>query len=98
MYPGFTTRLSQTTLASTTEIQAKADLIKLTGTTAVATIVPKLPSPTVQAQLLFVIPLDGSVATTTAGNIAVVQTMIQNKVSVLIWDPVTALWYPHALA
>jgi hypothetical protein len=98
MYPGFTTRLSHAILASTTEIKASVDLIKLTGTTAVATIIPALPSPTVQAQLLFVIPLDGSVATTTAGNIAVVQTMIQNKVTVLCWDPVTAKWYPHALA
>jgi hypothetical protein len=98
MYPGFTTRLSYNTQASATTIQGNADLIKLTGTTAVATIVPKLPSPTVQAQLLFLLPLDGTVASTTAGNIAVVQSLIINKVAVLVYDPVTAKWYPHALA
>lgn len=98
MYPGQTTRLTQSTVASATSIEATTDLVKLTGTTAIATILQKTLNKANMCQILFLLPLDGAVATTTAGNIAVVQSMIQNKVTILIWDPTTAKWYPHALA
>jgi hypothetical protein len=99
MYPGQTTRLSRATVASATSIDVGAsDFVRLTGTTAIATITQRNLNKAVQAQILFILPLDGNVATTTAGNIAVVQTMLQNRITVLIWDPITAKWYPHALA
>lgn len=98
MFPGLTTRLSSKTKASATSIDGDADLIILTGTTAIATIIPKSMNKNGQAQLLFLVPVDGAVATTTAGNIVAVQSMLQNRVSVFVWAPSTQKWYPHALA
>lgn len=98
MYPGVTTRLTSGTKASATTIDADKDLLVLTGTTAIATITPKSLNKANQAHILFLVPVDGAVATTTAGNIAVVQSMIQNKVTCLVWVPSTQKWYPHALA
>lgn len=98
MYPGVTTRLTFNTQASATTIQGDKDLVKLTGTTQVETINPKSLNKAGMAQLLYLLPLSGSVALGTAGNIAVAQTMIISKVTVLVWDPTTGKWYPHALA
>lgn len=98
MYPGVTTRLTNGSVASAASIVGDKDVLLVTGSTAIDTIVPKSMNKAGQAQIIFLIPVDGSVATTTAGNIAVVQTMIQNKVTCLIWIPSTAKWYPHALA
>lgn len=95
MIPGTVSKLSEEVLASATTITPKTDVVQLTGTVAVATIVPPYAG---FSGLLFVVPLDGSVATTTAGNIAVVQTMIVNKVAVLVYSKRTGKWYPHALA
>lgn len=98
MYPGITTRLTYGTRASATSIDGDRDVLLVTGTTAIATIVPKLMNKAGAGMMIFLIPVDGAVATTTAGNIAVVQSMIQNKATCLIWHPSTAKWYPHALA
>lgn len=99
MYPGQTTRLSRATVASATSIDiGAADFVRLTGTTAIATINQKNLNKGTFAQILFILPLDGAVATTTAGNIAVVQSMLQNRITCLIWEPITGKWYPHALA
>ena len=98
MFPGLTTRLSFGTKAAATSIDADKDVIALTGTTAIATIIPKVANRAGMAQLLFLIPTGGAVATTTAGNIAVVQSMGNNLVTCLVWHPTLAKWYPHALA
>lgn len=98
MFPGLTTRLSSISKASATTIDGDKDIIVLTGTTAIATINPKVGNKATMGQVIMLIPVDGAVATTTAGNIAVVQSMLQNKVTVMVWNPIQAKWYPHALA
>jgi hypothetical protein len=96
MIPGTTSKLSEELLASATSISPKKDLVRLTGTTAVATIVPSFGGGF--SGILFVVPLDGVVATTTAGNIAVVVSMPQNKVTALVYSKATAKWYPNISA
>lgn len=98
MYPGITTRLTYRTVASATTLDADKDVLVLTGTTAIATLTPKSMNKSNQAQILFIIPTGGAVATTTAGNIAVVQSMGNNLVTCLVWIPSLSKWYPHALA
>lgn len=96
MIPGVVGRLSESVLAAATTISPKTDLVRLTGTTAIATIVP--PGTGVGGNLLFVVPTGGNVATTTAGNISVVQTMLNNQLTVLVYSKLANKWYPHALA
>lgn len=98
MFPGITTRLSAKTKASATSIDGDADIIALTGTTAIATIIPKVPNKANQGQVIGLIPTGGAVATTTAGNIAVVQSMANNQLTLLYYHPTLNKWYPHALA
>jgi len=94
MYPGQVSRLSEKTVASATTIVGDADLLLVTGSTQIETITKV----GIGAQLLFLIPTAGSVVLGASGNIAVTQTMIINKVTVLIYSMQTTKWYPHALA
>lgn len=96
MFPGTTTKLSETVLASATSIDPKADLVRLTGSTAIATIKPHFGGGF--SGIIVLVPVDGTIATTTAGNIAVVVTMAQNRATVLVYDKVTAVWYPGAIS
>lgn len=98
MYPGQTTRLTYNTQASATTIQGNADFIKLTGTTDIATIAPKLLNKGGMCTIIRLLPLNGNINTTAAGNIIAAITMLQNRVTMLVWDPTTGKWYPHALA
>jgi hypothetical protein len=77
MIPGSVSKLTEATMASASAITAKTDIIKLTGTTAVQTIVPGLGG--AQSQFLIIIPVDGSVVLGTTGNIAVGITAVQNR-------------------
>lgn len=95
MIPGITSKLSEEVLASATTLTPKADLVRLTGTTAIATIVPPYAG---FSGILFIVPTTGDVATTTAGNIQVVQTMVQNQLTVLVYSKLANKWFPHALA
>ena len=98
MYPGVTTRLTFGTQVSAATIQGDKDFVKLTGTTQIETINPKSLNKAGMAQIMWILPLSGNVILGTSGNIAVSQTLLQNRISVLDWDPTTGKWYPHALA
>ena len=98
MYPGITTRLTRSVVASAATIIAATDVIILTGTTAIDTITPKSMNKSGQDQLAFFIPTDGTVATTTNGNVVAAQTMLQNRVTTMVWDAILGKWYPHALS
>lgn len=95
MIPGTTSKLSEEVLAAATTITPKSDLVRLTGTTAIATIVPPYAG---FSGLLFIVPTGGNVATTTAGNISVVQTMLNNQLTVLVYSKLANKWFPHALS
>jgi len=96
MIPGITTKLSEAAVASTTTITQKTDLLRITGTTAIATIRPNFGGGF--SGICIIVPTDGNVATTTAGNIAVVVTMAQNRATVLVYSKKTNKWYPGAIS
>lgn len=97
MFPGLVTKLSEEVMASATTIAPKADLVRLTGTTAIATISPTFGGGF--SGILFLVPTTaGGVATTTAGNISTVVTMPIDQVTVLVYSKLTGKWYPGAIS
>jgi uncharacterized membrane protein len=96
MIPGTTTKLSESTVASAATIEAKSDLLRVTGTTSIATIRPHFGGGF--SGILFLVPIDGNVATTTTGNVGVAVTMLQSKVTVLVYSKTDGKWYTHALS
>lgn len=95
MYPGQVTRLSTRTKASAATIAADYDVLYITGSTGIATLQPRQ---LMGDQLLYLIPLDGSVGLLNTDNIIAARTMLQNTVTVLVYSRATKKWYPHALA
>jgi hypothetical protein len=94
MFPGLTTRISEQKLASAATLVPSADLVRLTGTTSIATIVPPYGG---SAGLVILAPLDGNVATTTTGNIAVAVTIPQSRSAIMVYSAVDNKWYPGAI-
>lgn len=74
-YPGAVDRLTEETVASATTIVAKSDVIRLTGSTAIATIIPRSGF----GQNLVLIPVDGTVVLGTGGNILVGISAVVNR-------------------
>ena len=92
MIPGIATRVSgAVTVASTTTIYPKTDVIYVTGTAAIATIVPAL-GPGF-SQVLFIIPA-GAFTTVTTGNIGLAATAVAGRLMTLVYDKTLAKWYP----
>lgn len=89
MIPGSVTRLTEATVASTTSIDQKTDIIRVTGSTAVATIVPQFPN---FPGIVVVIPTDGSIVLATTGNILVGITAVINRAVILIWSKEAQKW------
>jgi hypothetical protein len=69
MIPGTVSRLTESTIASAATITVKTDVVKVTGSTAVNTILPGLG--TAQSQFLILIPVTGALTLGTSGNILV---------------------------
>ncbi len=95
MIPGLTTRISEAIVASATSIIQHSDMILLSGSTAIATIQPSMEG---FSGICVIVPTDGTVATTTAGNIAIVVTMPQNRATVFTYSKMNAKWYPGAIS
>lgn len=91
MFPGSSTKLSESTLASATSIAPKTDLVNLTGATQIETIVPPL-SGGRNAGILFVVPKSGALVFGTAGNILVGATVAQNRVCTLVYSEANDKW------
>lgn len=91
-YPGIQANGAQApTLASAAEIQPRAPVSFVSGTTAINTITP--PPEMVGGGQITLIPT-GLWSTTTAGNIALATTAVVNKALILTYDTATAKWYP----
>jgi len=85
MIPGRVARLSEETQASAATIgPVKSDIVKVTGTTQVDTIVP-FAGGRVWGQMIIFIPTDGSVILSTAGNILVGITAVINRAVYMTW-------------
>lgn len=97
MIPGTTTKISESTLASASSIDPKTDLVKLTGSTAIATINPAHFGGGFSG-ILILVPTDGTLGLLTTGNIAIAVTMAQNRATVLVWSKSAAIWYPGAIS
>lgn len=96
MIPGTTTKLSEETLASAATILPKADLVKVTGTTAIETITPQFGGGF--SGILILVPVDGDVDVATTGNVAVAVTCAQNRATVFVFSKEEAVWYPGAIS
>jgi hypothetical protein len=96
MIPGSTSKLTESVVASADVIYPKTDLILVSGTTGISTITPSFGGGF--SGILFVVPTDGNVATTTTGNVGVAVTMLQNKVTTLVYSKQNSKWYTHALS
>lgn len=96
MFPGLTTKLSEDTLVTSTTIRPKADLIRLTSTTTISTIVPYFGGGF--SGILFLVPTSGAVALNTAGNILNAVTMANNQPCVLVFSKRIGKWYAGAIS
>lgn len=96
MIPGSTTKLTEEVIASAATISPKTDLVRLTGTTSIDTINPSFGGGF--SGVLFLVPTGGNVATTTAGNINAVVTMVDERVTVLVYSKASGKWYPGAIS
>ena len=96
MIPGLTTKLSEEVIASAATIAPKTDLVRVTGTTNIATITPAFGGGF--SGILFVVPTDGTVNTVTTGNILVAVAMPINRVTALVYSKVANKWYPGAIS
>lgn len=83
MIPGTVSKLSETTVASAATISAKADVVKVTGSTQINTIQPGLGPG--QSQFLVLVPIDGAITLGTSGNINVGIAAAQNRAVFLVF-------------
>lgn len=98
MIPGYgSSRLREEAVASAATIQVKADLVRLTGTTNVDTILHPLQSGS-NGLLVFVYTNGAGLTITAAGNVAVAQALVTNRLYAYIWSPLASKWIPHAVA
>ncbi len=97
MIPGSTTKLSEGVLATAATIAPRSDLVKLTGTTSIATITPAFAG---FSGLLLLVPTDGDVILLTTGNIEITSTvtMLENRLTVLAYSKADDTWYPGAIS
>jgi hypothetical protein len=96
MFPGITTKISETVSASTTTVDVKTDLVRLTGSTAIATLNPHYGGGF--SGICVLVPVDGTLGLLTTGNIAVAVTMAQNRATVMVYSKATGVWYPGAIS
>lgn len=96
MFPGITTKLSEELLVTAATIQPRADLVKLTGATSIATISGQFGGGF--SGILFIVPTTDAVATLTTGNISLAVTMPVDRVTVLVFSKATQTWYPGAIS
>lgn len=96
MIPGTTTKLSEKTVASAATLQVDKDMILLTGTTAIETLVPHFGGGF--SGIVIIVPTEGDVATVTTGNISIAVTMADMRATVLTYSKQTDTWYPGAIS
>ena len=95
MIAGTISKLSDSVIASAATIAPVTDMVRVTGTTGIATIVPPLGG---HNSILVLVPVDGGVGLLTTGNITVAVTMAQNRATVLVYNATTGVWYPGAIS
>jgi len=90
MIPGTTSKLSERIYAAATTIFPKTDVAYITGSTAIATIVPPYEG---FSGLLFVVATTTGLTAVTTGNVQTAVTFTQYKPTTLIYSKLNAKWY-----
>lgn len=90
MIPGTVSKVSESTVASAASINALSDVVKVTGTTTIDTILPHTGG---FGQFLVLIPVDGTVTLSTAGNILIGIAAVINRAVFMVFLRSTGKWY-----
>ncbi len=96
MFPGITTKLSEELLLTAATITPRADLVKLSGATSIATISGQFGGGF--SGIMIIVPTTDNVALLTTGNISVAVTMPVGRATVLVFSKVNNVWYPGAIS
>lgn len=92
MIPGTMSKLTESVVASAASITVKTDVVRVTGSTQINTILsPLQDSP--GGTMVILIPTAGSIVLGTSGNILVGITMAQNRAVWLVWNKGAGKWY-----
>jgi hypothetical protein len=97
MIPGITTKISESTLVTATTITPLTDLVIVTGTTNVATIVPPPNWGGVSAGVMILVSTSGF-STVTTGNIALAVTLAAGKTCLFVYSQTQSTWYPGTIS
>jgi hypothetical protein len=90
MIPGLTSKTSETTVASAATITAKSDVVLVTGSTQINTIIPNFGGGF--GGFLVLIPTAGSITLGTSGNILVGIAAAQNRSVWLVYVRSLGKW------
>ncbi len=90
MFPGTTSKCSESVVASAATIDAKTDIVRATGTTQINTINPYFMGGF--SGFLVLIPVDGSIVLGTSGNILVGITAVINRAVFLVYSRALGKW------
>jgi hypothetical protein len=96
MFTGLVSKFSEETLASAATITPTKDLVNVTGTTTIDTIVP--PKNGGFSGFVVIVPTAGTVATSTSGNIMVAVSMPINRPTLLVYSKSANKWYPGPIS
>lgn len=90
MIPGVQSKLSESVVASATTINVSTDMVRITGSTTIQTILSPLMG---SGMMVVLMPVDGAVTLGTSGNILVGIAMAQNRAVWLVWNKTAGKWY-----
>lgn len=97
MIPGYgSSRMREESVASAASITVKADLVRITGTTQIDNIF----SPMLMGRdglLIFVYTNGAGVTISAAGNVAVAQALVTNRLYAYAFSHLAAKWIPHGV-
>jgi hypothetical protein len=96
MIPGMTSKLSESIVTAAATIDANTDIVRLSGTTSIATITPSFGGGF--SGILILIPTGGNVNLLASGNIAAAVTLTNLMATILIYSKAAGKWYPGAIS
>lgn len=97
MIPGYgASKGREDTVASAATIIVKSDLVRITGTTQIDTMLSPINMGR-DCYLIFVFTPDAGVTISAAGNVAVSQALVTNRLYAYMWSSISAKWIPHGV-
>jgi hypothetical protein len=97
MIPGYgSSRLKEESVASAATILVKADLVRITGTTQIDNIFSPM-NVGRDGLLIFVYTNGAGVTISAAGNVAVAQALVTNRLYAYAFSNLANKWIPHGV-